>query len=86
MSPSERHRIDWRGWIALAWVVWFGSLYGRTVIETRGGKLRAAVARVMGSAQFARTPDPGRVASDGGTRGFSIVKASSSRPETSNAR
>lgn len=37
---------DWRGWLALAWVVWFGLLYGRMVVEQRGGKIRAAVARV----------------------------------------
>jgi hypothetical protein len=39
---------DWRGWLSLAWVVWFGLLYGRTVVEQRGGKLRAAVSRLAG--------------------------------------
>ena len=85
----ERKPIDWRGWIALAWVVWFGVLYGRTVIETRGGKFRAAFAHWTSTAepaQFARTAAEGRVANDGGTPGFSIVKASRSRPEASNAR
>ncbi len=37
------HAIDWRGWLALTWVVYFGLLYGKTVVESRGGKLRAAV-------------------------------------------
>jgi hypothetical protein len=34
---------DWRGWFALGWVVWFGLLYGKMVVEQRGGKVRAAV-------------------------------------------
>ncbi len=29
--------IDWRAWLTLAWVVWFGLLYGRMVIEQRAG-------------------------------------------------
>ena len=93
MSPSEIEasgdRIDWRGWIALAWVVCFGVLYSRTVIETRGGKLRAAVASWSGAsetAQFARTADEGRVANEAGAPGLSIMKASRSRPEASNDR
>ena len=45
MSPSEpaatsARSPDWRGWIALAWVVWFGLLYGKMVVETRGGRFR----------------------------------------------
>ena len=44
MSRFERLKtIDWRGWLALAWVVWFGLLYGKMVVERRGGKFRAAV-------------------------------------------
>ncbi len=35
--------IDWRGWLALAWVAWFGLLYGKMVFERRGDKLRAVV-------------------------------------------
>ncbi len=38
--------IDWRGWIALVWVAWFGVLYGKMVVESRGGKLRAAVSSI----------------------------------------
>jgi hypothetical protein len=41
--PTTRQRLrqaDWRGWLALAWVVWFGLLYGRMVVQQRGGKLR----------------------------------------------
>jgi hypothetical protein len=33
-GPSELHRpIDWRGWIILAWVVWFSLLYGKMVVD-----------------------------------------------------
>ena len=44
MPPSEtRPRIDWRAWLTLAWVVWFGILYGKMVVEQRGEKIRAAL-------------------------------------------
>ena len=39
-SENNRRSIDWRGWIILAWVVWFGLLYGKMVVEQRGGKLK----------------------------------------------
>jgi hypothetical protein len=32
--------VDWLGWIALAWALWFGWLYGRMVVETQGRKVR----------------------------------------------
>ena len=53
MSLSEpkthtHHTIDWRGWVALAWVAWFGLLYGKMVVETRGDKLAAFVRRGSG--------------------------------------
>jgi hypothetical protein len=35
---------DWRGWIALAWVVWFGLGYGKMVVEQRWDKLSSLVA------------------------------------------
>jgi hypothetical protein len=39
--PRETgRRPDWRGWIMLAWVVWCGLLYGKMVVERRGGKLQ----------------------------------------------
>jgi hypothetical protein len=48
MPPFERLKsVDWRGWLALAWVVWFGLLYGRMVIEQRGGKVRSAASGLI---------------------------------------
>ncbi len=35
--------IDWRGWLTLAWVVWFGILYASMIVERRGAKMRAFV-------------------------------------------
>jgi hypothetical protein len=43
--PKGCRRLDWRGWIILAWAVWFGVLYGRMVVERRGGKFRGWIAR-----------------------------------------
>lgn len=37
--------IDWRGWLALAWAIWFGLLYAQMVIDRRGGTLRAWLCR-----------------------------------------
>jgi len=57
-TPTLRTRLtsaDWRGWLALAWVVWFGLLYGRMVVEQRGGKIRAAITRVAGGDESAQS-------------------------------
>jgi hypothetical protein len=43
-----RRRPDWRGWIILAWVVWWGLLYGTMVVEKRGGKVRGWIVRLRG--------------------------------------
>ncbi len=40
---GSRTSIDWRGWLALAWVLWFGLLYGKMVVEQRGQRLRAII-------------------------------------------
>jgi len=43
MPPSEpitKPGIDWRGWIVLAWALWFGILYTKMVVETRGHRVR----------------------------------------------
>ena len=39
-DPEPRRVFDWRGWLILAWVAWFGLLYGKMIVETRGQKLR----------------------------------------------
>ncbi|MHC5543147.1 hypothetical protein ACYOEI_33410 [Singulisphaera rosea] len=42
-QDSTLRRIDWRGWIILAWVVWFAFLYGKMVIAERGSRLQNVV-------------------------------------------
>jgi hypothetical protein len=70
MPPSEPEprpfsdrlrKADWRGWLALAWVVWFGLHYGKMVVEQRGGKLRdavRAVSRCLDPTPYPPTPIP----------------------------
>jgi hypothetical protein len=48
-------RLDWRGWVILAWVLGFGALYAKMVVELRGGKLRA----VVGATKAAPSPERG---------------------------
>lgn len=62
MRPSEEKPagIDWRGWIAVAWVAWFGLLYGKTVLESRGGMIRSALQTAKASpAPVAAEKSPG---------------------------
>jgi hypothetical protein len=42
-GPPAGPALDWRGWIALAWVLWFGLLYGKMVVERRGQRFRELV-------------------------------------------
>jgi hypothetical protein len=43
MPRFERLRtLDWRACLALAWVVWFGLLYGRMLVKARGEQVRSA--------------------------------------------
>ncbi len=42
MPPSDGRRIDWRGWLALAWIAWFGLLYAGMLLERRAPGLLAA--------------------------------------------
>ncbi len=47
MSRSDapgRGRVDWRGWLALAWAAWFGMLYIRMVLDERAPGLARAIA------------------------------------------
>jgi hypothetical protein len=80
-APARR-RTDWRGWLTLAWAVWFGLLYGQMVVAQRGGKLRAWI----GYDRPQGMEDPGRTASRGASPGLSITTRSTSRPVVSQAR
>ncbi|WP_406695440.1 hypothetical protein V5E97_30900 [Singulisphaera sp. Ch08] len=42
-QPALTRPFDWRAWLALAWVLWFGLLYGKMVVESRGHRVRALV-------------------------------------------
>ncbi len=45
-SCRKNHRgIDWRGWLILAWVLWFGVLYSKMVVERRGSKFREIMSK-----------------------------------------
>jgi hypothetical protein len=38
---------DWRTWLALAWAVWFGVLYGRMVLDERAPGVLRAIERAV---------------------------------------
>jgi len=51
-SPTARYirpSFDWKGWIVLAWVLWFSLCYGKMVIAQRSDKISGLVARLMKS-------------------------------------
>jgi hypothetical protein len=52
-SRGAARRRDVRGWIILAWVVGCGLIYGKMVVEQRGGKLQGWINRI---AQEVRRP------------------------------
>ena len=37
--PADRCPLDWRAWITLAWVVFWGFSYCGTVAQARGGRI-----------------------------------------------
>jgi hypothetical protein len=41
--PRPARPIDWRGWVLVVWVVWFGLLYARMVIEQRSQRFREMI-------------------------------------------
>jgi hypothetical protein len=43
-------RPDWRGWIGVAWVVFWGSAYALMAIQTRAPQILRWVARFTGNA------------------------------------
>jgi hypothetical protein len=58
-DASHAKAIDWRGWLALAWVVWFGLLYGKMVYRQRSGKLASIVSslkRSYGASDWYKAP------------------------------
>jgi len=81
-EESPRYRLL-RRWIIVAWVVWWGTLYGKMVIEQRGSKLQAWIAQVT---RAGPQGDPVRTATRAEGADFSIVKRSTSRPSPSQAR
>jgi hypothetical protein len=81
-DESPRYRLLKR-LIIVAWVAWWGTLYGKMVVEQRGSKLQAWIAQVTRSRSQS---DPGPAATREGGAGFSIVKRSTSRPAPSQAR
>jgi hypothetical protein len=40
-KTPDRPQLDWRGWIALAWVVCWGWAYGAMAIEARSPQVMA---------------------------------------------
>ncbi len=81
-EEPPRRRV-WRQWIIVAWVVWWGALYGKMVVEKRGAKLQAWIAHVARSDSHG---DPRRIAIRAIGADLSIVKRSTSRPSPSQAR
>jgi hypothetical protein len=41
-------RCDWRGWIALAWILFWGGAYLRMAIAPRASQAIAAILSMMG--------------------------------------
>jgi hypothetical protein len=41
IASTSRPPLDWRGWLALTWALWFGLLYGQMILAQRDGKLRS---------------------------------------------
>ena len=61
MSRSDRPRVDWRGWIALAWAIPFAVLYARMILEQRApGGVEVVVVVVMRQQHEVDRPDFGR--------------------------
>ena len=48
-ARDGRPSFDWKGWIVLAWVLWFGLSYGKMVLEQRSEKISNLVARFVKS-------------------------------------
>ena len=49
IARDGRPPLDWKGWVVLAWVLWFGLSYGKMVIAQRSDKISSLVARLLKS-------------------------------------
>jgi hypothetical protein len=47
VSPA---RFDWRGWIALAWVLWWGWAYALMAVRARGPQVVAWIRSLWSAA------------------------------------
>ncbi len=48
-ARDGRPPFDWKGWVILAWVLWFGLSYGKMVLARRSDKISDLVALLMNS-------------------------------------
>jgi hypothetical protein len=44
----DRPRLDWRGWIALAWVLWWAWKYALMAVQARSPQVMAWVRSLTG--------------------------------------
>jgi hypothetical protein len=52
LSTTDRYGrspFDWKGWVVLAWVLWFGLRYGMMVFVRRSDKISDLVALLANS-------------------------------------
>jgi hypothetical protein len=60
--PMHRSRtIDARAWFALAWVIVFGLLYGRMIVERKAGPIGAAASRRISTPSSIAQGEGGRL-------------------------
>ncbi len=48
LPRGSRAPLDWRGWIALAWVLWWAWAYGRMAIQAKAPQVLAWI-RALGN-------------------------------------
>jgi hypothetical protein len=70
MRRSEPDRGEWYGpwwrWLIVVWVVWWGALYSKMVVQQRGWKVEAAIRR-LGCPPLTAVPGQGRIAVESGS-------------------
>jgi hypothetical protein len=55
-GSTQRRAFDWRGWIVVAWVLWFGLLYGQMVVAQRSQRIRELISALSGRVQVSAAP------------------------------